>query len=86
MAVDASQRTQGGSDMGRKTRRGKTYRGQGWKMENDFRNRYLFKLEEAMKREFPNTDLRVVEGLDSISMAIIESSVRTNNGSKSSRY
>ncbi|KAG6391419.1 hypothetical protein SASPL_149173 [Salvia splendens] len=31
----------------------------GWKADNGFRSGYLFKLEESMRREFPNTDLRV---------------------------
>ncbi|KAG6418912.1 hypothetical protein SASPL_121119 [Salvia splendens] len=30
-----------------------------WKADNGFRSGYLFKLEESMRREFPNTDLRV---------------------------
>lgn len=31
----------------------------GWKADNGFRSGYLQKLEESMRREFPNTDLRV---------------------------
>lgn len=31
----------------------------GWKSDNRFRQGYLQKLEESMRREFPNTDLRV---------------------------
>ena len=30
----------------------------GWKSDNGFRNGYLQKLKESMRREFPNTDLR----------------------------
>ncbi|KAH6807171.1 hypothetical protein C2S51_028279 [Perilla frutescens var. frutescens] len=31
---------------------------QGWKSDNGFRAGYLYKLEEAMKKEFPSTDLK----------------------------
>lgn len=30
----------------------------GWKSDNGFRAGYLLKLEEAMKKEFPQTDLK----------------------------
>ncbi|XP_057767907.1 uncharacterized protein LOC130988150 [Salvia miltiorrhiza] len=38
---------------------------QGWKSDNGFRAGYLSKLEEAMKKEFPNTDLKGMPHINS---------------------
>ncbi|KAL1540204.1 hypothetical protein AAHA92_24590 [Salvia divinorum] len=38
---------------------------QGWKSENGFRGGYLFKLEDALKREFPNTDIKATPHITS---------------------
>ncbi|KAH6763079.1 hypothetical protein C2S52_020512 [Perilla frutescens var. hirtella] len=38
---------------------------QGWKSDNDFRAGYLNKLEEAMKKEFPSTDLKDMPHINS---------------------
>lgn len=38
---------------------------QGWKSDNGFRAGYLSRLEEAMKKSFPNTDLKATPHINS---------------------